>query len=317
MHHIVARGNQRQPIFVDDEDRAAFLDLLVEARERYRCFLLAYCLMSNHVHLVVQDGEGELSRALRHVIGVYAQRFNRRHDRVGHLFEQRFWNSLIEVDQYLAVAVEYVHRNPLEAGMVEELADYQWSSFPAYIGRAPCHPALEPNVVLAHYGNDRYLLRSSTESRVRDQATEIELRRRHPAPVLGSDGFVASMVGSAPPCDETRSSRRKATSQSISIGRIALAVAECAGADVAALHVSVRGRHNDLRSLAIHLAHQAEGIRLADIADYFDVSVSAVGMCSHRFAGRMADHPRLRVLAERVLDDLTHDASEKLGRDPK
>lgn len=128
LHHVTARGNDRLPIFISDEDRWSFLRLMAQAKERFGCEFHAYCLMTNHLHLVVEDHKGNLSQTIRHLKGIHAQRFNRRHGRVGHLFEGRYWSSLLGDDAYLVNAVDYVHGNPVKAGMVTSSADYPWPS---------------------------------------------------------------------------------------------------------------------------------------------------------------------------------------------
>jgi len=284
-HHVTARGNNKLPIFTDDEDRHGFLRVLAEACKRTQCDLIAYCLMTNHVHLVVRDREGKLSDCLRHVKGVYAQRFNQRHGRTGHLFEGRFWNSLLETDSYLAVAVEYVHRNPIEAGLVGRSVEYPWSSYQEYLGLRPPLDVLSPVPVLALYGNDRALLRTATECPARDEVREAELAKRRPSPVLGSEDFTTQMALSAPPNVETAASRRRAESgpRRSPIGKIVTAVAQVHGVPVLEVTTKLRGHVREARACAIFLAHR-EGWPLACIAEHFDLgSASSVSMTRRRF----------------------------------
>ena len=136
LYHVTSRGNARQDIALDDEDRAAFLAVLAEARERFAWLVHAYCLMGNHYHLMVETPEANLSRGMRQLIGVYTQRFNRRHGRVGHLFQGRYKAILVERESYLLELCRYVVLNPVRAGLVARVEDWRWSSYAETAGRA-------------------------------------------------------------------------------------------------------------------------------------------------------------------------------------
>ena len=294
-HHVTARGNDRLPIFLDDEDRWSFLRLLAEARERFGCDFHAYCLMTNHVHLVIEDHEGNLSKALRHIKGVHAQRFNRRHDRVGHLFEGRFWNSLLGDDAYLTTAVEYVHRNPVDAGIVESAVEYPWSSFPAYMDRSIPPTCLTLGTVLEMHGG-----RASLERRTNGPTSTSEsLRQFRPdrmSPVLGSEEFCRQAIASAEVTSETLASalrgvpRRTCTS----LESVRHAVASEWDVELSTLSVGVRGSKNLPRAVAVHLAREA-GLPLADIANFFGLtSPKAVSTALSRFVKQLGEDPELR-----------------------
>lgn len=296
IHHVTARGNDRMPIFRCDRDRASMLSLIGEASERHRCRVLAYCLMTNHVHLTLQDHDGELSKALKHINGVYAQRFNLRHGRSGHLFEGRFWNSLLESDSYLATATEYVHRNPVEAGMVTLPEDYRWSSYRAYAGLSKGESFLDQRLVLGLYSNDRKLLRSQTETSRRDSAREAELRKPWPDAVLGSDSFRKRHLEGA---------RRQRTKESpggedVSVlDALVVRVAQAFSVDAKSLVVTRRGVRNDARVAAIHLAAVTTALPHPQIASYFSLTAShAVSNISKRCKLTAETDPGLRRLLD-------------------
>ena len=131
------RGASRQSIFRDTSDRKAFLAILADVHRDEGMEIHAYCLMGNHFHLVVHCPDGNLSTAMHHLGSRHAQRFNIRHGADGPLFRGRFRSKPITTDEYLVGAVRYVHRNPLELVPNGGLAGYRWSSYPAYVGRAP------------------------------------------------------------------------------------------------------------------------------------------------------------------------------------
>ena len=115
------RGRRGEEIFAGKNDYTAFIDLLKELVENYNIKIAAYSLISNHYHLLVQTPDANISRSMRHLNGVYTQRFNRIHNCDGQLFRGRYKSILVEGDSYLLELVRYIHRNPLEAGLVENL----------------------------------------------------------------------------------------------------------------------------------------------------------------------------------------------------
>jgi putative transposase len=143
VYHVTSRGDRREPIFVDDVDRRALLDVLASGLERFDGCALAWCLMGNHYHFVLQTRQPNLSLLMRHINGVYTQRFNQRHRKVGHLFQGRFKAVLVDRDSYLLEVCRYVELNPVRAGMVAAPGDWPWSSCAALTGQAPCPPWLD------------------------------------------------------------------------------------------------------------------------------------------------------------------------------
>jgi len=137
VYHVTSRGDRREPIYVDDADRAEHLAVLAQAAERFDAQVLAYCQMGNHYHLVLHTRQGNLSRFMRHLNGVYTQTFNRRHGLVGHLFQGRFKAILVDRDAYLLTLCRYVERNPVAAGIVRQPAEWAWSSCRAHLGLEP------------------------------------------------------------------------------------------------------------------------------------------------------------------------------------
>lgn len=130
-YHVVARGNNREAMFIDDEDRERFLELLVEVAGRAGWRGYAYCLMGNHFHLAFMTPEGDLPEGMRDVMGRYARWFNRAHRRSGHVFGGRYRAGLIESDGHLLSVLRYVARNPVAAGLVADPADWAWGSYRA------------------------------------------------------------------------------------------------------------------------------------------------------------------------------------------
>lgn len=143
LYHVTARGDRREPIFEDDTDRTALLAILAQGLERFDAMAYAYCLMGNHYHFVLQTHKPNLSRLLRHVNGVYTQTYNRRHRKVGHLFQGRFKAVVVDEDSYFLEVCRYVDLNPVRAGVVKRPEAWVWSSYRAHTGRAPAPPWLD------------------------------------------------------------------------------------------------------------------------------------------------------------------------------
>jgi REP element-mobilizing transposase RayT len=152
-YHVMARGNARMDIYLDDVDRVRFLSVLADVTARYHVACGAYCLMPNHYHLLLRTEEANLSRAIRQLNGVYAQWWNRRHQRVGHVLQGRFKSQVVQKRPYLLVLGRYIARNPVRRCLVSEPEDWPWSSYAAVIGRAEMPPWLSPALVLNEWGD--------------------------------------------------------------------------------------------------------------------------------------------------------------------
>lgn len=155
LYHVTARGNAGNPIYLNASDHLLFLDVLAQASERYRWIIHAYCLMTNHYHLLLETPAANLSIGMRHLNGVYAQKFNYRHCRVGHMFQGRYKTILVQKDSYLAEVSRYIVLNPVRAGLVEQCEDWPWSSYHFSRGArlAPSWLAIDP--VLKLFGTER------------------------------------------------------------------------------------------------------------------------------------------------------------------
>jgi REP element-mobilizing transposase RayT len=195
LYHITSRGNARQSIFLDDEDRYAFFDILSKTIERTSWICHAFCLMTNHYHLILETPLANLSNGMRELNGNYTQAFNRCHDRVGHLFEGRYKSILVERDPYLKEVIRYVVLNPVRAGLVEKAEDWLWSSFRATAGLARCPDWLETEWVLNCFDHDRGRAAQEYAKFVRDgMKTGFQLKDAVEQQIyLGPRDFISSL----------------------------------------------------------------------------------------------------------------------------
>ena len=159
LYHVTSRGDRREAIFEDDGDRIAFLELLAEVVDRFNWVCHAYCLMSNHYHLLLETVEANLSQGMRQLNGVYTQASNRRHERVGHIFQGRFKAIVVDREAYLLALSRYVVLNPVRAQLVARPEDWPWSSYRAMTGAAPVPQWLATDGLLRHFGANRTIAR--------------------------------------------------------------------------------------------------------------------------------------------------------------
>jgi REP element-mobilizing transposase RayT len=190
VYHVTSRGNAREKIFLVDPDRELFLEVLADTVARFGWVCYAYCLMTNHYHLLIETPEPNLSRGMRHLNGVYTQAFNRRHLRVGHVLQGRFKSIVVEKESHLLELARYVVLNPVRAKIVRSARDWPWSSYRATAGLGVAPPFLEVDWILQQF--DRSRARADTAYRGfvkagRDVEVWDELRG---GILLGSDDFV-------------------------------------------------------------------------------------------------------------------------------
>jgi len=160
IYHIISKGIDHQDIFIDDWDRHKYLHLLKQKTLEHRSVLLGYCLMSNHVHLLVNEGEGSVSELMQSIGISYAFWFNQKYDRNGYLFQNRFHSECIEDDQYILTVIRYIHLNPVKAGIVKTPEEYRWSSCKAYCGKDDSNSA-QTDFILGLFSDNRVLAQKS------------------------------------------------------------------------------------------------------------------------------------------------------------
>lgn len=155
LYHVTSRGDRREAIYLDDADRIHWLTLLGHVCKRFNWICHAYCLMDNHYHIIVETVEGNLSKGMRQLNGVYTQTFNRAHNRVGHVYQGRYKAILVEKENYLLELSRYVVLNPVRAGAVTNIEHWPWSSYPAITGKSGCPEWLHADWTLGQFGRQR------------------------------------------------------------------------------------------------------------------------------------------------------------------
>ncbi len=266
-YHVMNRGRRQEDIFHSEEYFQYFLLTLEEAHQRFGLQILCYCLMSNHYHLLVKTPEANLGRAMRHINGVYTQRHNRLHKTDGSLFRGRYKSIVVEEESYQLQLSRYIHRNPLEAGMVEKLDDYPWSSYQHYISKKTSPIWLYTNEVLSQLSmkrkvQDKY--RAYVELGIDEELKQF-YGKGNIMPYLGSDEFRSWTYDQRVTNDKDVSEHEKSLfrpDMQVIIERVAKIF------DVLPESIlkSVRGRRNLPRWVAMYLCQEIGSHRLADIA---------------------------------------------------
>lgn len=200
VYHITSRGNARAAIYLKDEDYLVFLDILGKVCRQYRWVCYAYCLMSNHYHLVLETVEANLSGGMRQLNGVYAQVFNRQHRRVGHLFQGRHEAILVDHEAYLLEVIRYVLLNPVRARMTKTAGQYRWSSYRAMIGKTGVPEWLARDRVLGRFARREKPAIGKLIQFIRDGNNQPTLREqlRHQI-YMGDERFVERLTSRLDP----------------------------------------------------------------------------------------------------------------------
>ncbi len=196
LYHITSRGNARQQIFKNDQDRLLFLTTLKRVTDRHRWLCHAYCLMNNHYHLVVETPEGNLAQGMRQLNGVYTQSYNQRHERSGHLFEGRYTAILVQKESHLLEVCRYVVLNPVRARVVDRPEQWKWSSYGGTGGLGKPHPCLTRDWVLGHFGKNLRESEQGYRAFVKaGRGVESIWKHVKGQSLLGQEDFVQTLVG--------------------------------------------------------------------------------------------------------------------------
>ncbi len=289
LYHLTARGNARHDIFLDSIDRQAFLDALGREvdQQSWRCY--AYCLMDNHYHLLIETPEANLVQGMRRLNGVYAQRFNRRHQRVGHLFQGRYKSIVVERERHLLELARYIVLNPVRAGMVDQPGAWPWSSYNATAKTLPSPPWLQVDWLLSQFGK-----RQRTAVPAYCEFVQDGLKASSPWDVLegqiwlGSEPFRSRMAAIIPtdsldnvPACQTRSVRPSAEEIVTVVGEAYSIASE----------LVLNRAHRSAFQTAIYLLRRVANLSLKEVGGLAFVSPSRVSQIQHQVEHQIPDAP--------------------------
>lgn len=258
LYHVTSRGDRREVIYEDDDDRLAFLSVLERVCGTYNWVCHAYCLMDNHYHLLIETPDSNLSKGMRQLNGMYTQTFNRMNNRVGHVFQGRYKAILVEKDSYLLELSRYIVLNPVRANMVRSAIEWPWSSYRSTVGAVKGLSCLNTEWLLAAFAKRKSVAIEKYKQFVAQGTGQLSpwvmLRKQM---YLGSDQFVEEMqalIDGDKELSEIPSSQRRPTPKP-------LAEYKTASTD---------------RNTAIISAYQSGGYTLKEIGDYFGLHYSSV-----------------------------------------
>jgi REP element-mobilizing transposase RayT len=309
LYHVTARGNERKAIYRTVEDRRRFLAVLAAVVAQFRLLVHAYVLMDNHYHLLVETLEPNLRRAMHRLNGVYAQFFNRRHQRVGHLLQGRYRAPLVQHDRYLLELSRYIHLNPVRAHMVARAADYEWSSARAYVGECAVPPFLTVGEVLGQFDSRLRPARRRYAAFLADAAAAHGLSPLDALvaqTLLGEPGWVEAMNARIAAC--LRAGRLPLDRAEVPAVRhlgvrptLAQVVAAVAAATrTAPAEIRRPGSRAVARAVAIYVAHEHTGLLQKDVGAAFGISAFAVSKAVAAITRTRHDHRPLRHLLQRL-----------------
>ena len=262
LYHVTSRGDRREAIYEDDEDRSRFLEVLAQVVADANWVCHAYCLMGNHYHLVIETPDKNLSKGMRQLNGVYTQMSNRRHGRVGHLLQGRYKAILVDADSYLRELTRYVVLNPVRAGMVAGPAAWPWSSYRATVGIDPSPTWLVVDGLLAQFGTRRAQAVQRYATFVAEGiGGESIWRHLNRQVFLGDDAFVERMQNAH---DALRS-----VTADVNIPRAHRRPPAPPLSEIAATHSD--------REAAMAVAHASGEYSYQQIAEFFGVHFTTVG----------------------------------------
>jgi REP element-mobilizing transposase RayT len=268
------RGRRGETVFPGKDDYLSFIDLLKEATETWNVRIAAYCLMSKHYHLLIQTPEANVSRCMRHINGIYTQRYNRLHNADGQLFRGRFKSVLVDADSYLLELLKYIHRNPLRAGIVDEVGKYPWSSHKGYLSHSEKWDWIYKDFILSILTKEKKNFRKAYKDLISQEESKSILKffsRGNLPAILGSQDFIDLI-------------REKFYKQSYdrhvpqsrilapSIAHIKRIVEREYNISSEVLVFSRRGFFNEPRSVAIYLSRKYSAKTLLEIGTEFNMS---------------------------------------------
>ncbi|MGO9121984.1 MAG: transposase [Desulfomonilaceae bacterium] len=302
-YHVMNRGRRREAIFPDREDYLRFLDLLRQASVMWTVRIAGFCLMPNHYHLLVQTPRSNLSRFMRHVDGVYTQRFNRAHNSDGSLFRGRYKAILVEADTYLLSLLKYIHRNPLRAGIVSRLDRYAWSSHKGYLSSSSwwswLYTEFAHSMLREEKSGQSAAYRDFMGGPESEELVDLFSQMKLPS-ILGSDAFINWVKAKFRNLsDHKEIPDRRLLAPGLEI--IKSAVCASYSIDRDKLMSSNRGATNEPRNVAIYLARRLSGETLATIGKAFEISnYSSVSSVVCRMNNAIREDASLRKRVERI-----------------
>lgn len=302
-YHVYSRGNQKQPIFLTEEDRYHYLKILKDANERLGVIVHVYCLMNTHYHLTLETPEANLSQVMHFINSSYSIYLNKKHERCGHLFQGRYKAILIQADAYARTLAKYIHGNPVRKKIVDRAEEYAWSSCQYYYGLRHPPSWLDTSVILKAFGNSLEVLKREHErylGTADEKRLEKDMKEGSRLGILGDDDFIDKIRRTylkdrmENPDGELCELRRLRVRPGLS--------------NIKAQVDRELGAENRLaRKCAIFLARKRAGFKLREIGDHLGLSPGAVSLSYRKISKEIVTNEMLRRVIEIVWTRLSDD----------
>ena len=311
LYHVTGRGNERKAIFKDDADRREFLHILAQSIDTYGVILHSFVLMKNHWHLLAQTPLGNLGEFMRHFNISYTAHYNRRHNRVGHLYQGRYKSFLVELDAYLSQVSRYIHLNPVQvAGMktmppekrLHYLWHYEWSSLPGYVAKAKQLDFVEYATVLVEYGGDtRAGLQRYQKQIIEDLSAGLPIKEKILGQsILGSNGFVGWVRENFL---ESQTDREQPA-----VGKIHRYISTEEVLSIVSSETGITDvirTSGTTRQLVMMALYKYSGLNNREIGDLLGVDYSTVSQGRKRLRDKSKSDPRVHEVLERLESKLS------------
>jgi putative transposase len=292
-YHITSRGNEQKDIFKSRRDKEKFLEYLESATTRYGAVIHAYCLMSNHYHLLLETPEGNLSAIMRHINGAYTTYFNVKRKRAGHLLQGRYKAILVDADEYLVELSRYIHLNPVRVGIVERPEQYQWSSYLNYTGHIKPPAWLRTGFILGCFAKQADDARNKYRTFVEDR-----LGKEYESPLMKSIG--TSILGSIAFVEEISTTYIQGKEDRNIPALRQISSRPSLEAILKETQAEFSDDENLARRATMHLCHKYSGMKLREIGECFNVRDTAISEASRRFARELDADEKLKRRVETV-----------------
>ncbi|MBW2365396.1 MAG: transposase [Deltaproteobacteria bacterium] len=302
-YHVMNRSRKKELLFRNPDDYTCFLDLLKETIDLFKINISAYCLMPNHYHLLIQTPHANLSRCMRHINGVYTQRYNRKHKTDGTILKGRYKSIIVDGDSYLLQLVRYIHRNPLGSGKVKALDQYQWTSHNGYLSNAKKWDWLNKEFILSILDSKKHMRIASYRKFMRQTDSE-EItdffNKKNVRSILGNNEFIEWIKDTF---SHNKKDKEVPESKILlpDIGKIIKVVCQFYKIKKDQLFLVKRGVENEPRSIAIYLMRYKRGDRLLEIGKLFNLSKhSSISSVLERVRSRLKTDKKFKSRFEKV-----------------
>lgn len=311
LYHVTGRGNERKAIFKDDADRGGFLRILAQSVDTYGVILHSFVLMTNHWHLLAQTPLGNLGEFMRHFNISYTSHYNRRHNRVGHLYQGRYKSFLVELDAYLSQVSRYIHLNPVQVAAMKTMPPekrlhylwhYEWSSLSGYVAKEKRLDFVEYATVLAEYGGDTRAGRQRYQKQIiEDLSAGLPIKEKIIGQsILGSNGFV----------DWVRETflESQADRERPAVGKIHRYVSTEEVLSIVSSETGITDvirASGTTRQLVMMALYKYAGLNNREIGDLLGVDYSTVSQGRKRLRDKSKRDPRVHLALERLESKLS------------